>query len=167
VTAPRARPTCDTPGCGRPIPVDGEGYPEICPTCLKWKGQREARDVATDQLAQAVEECLAHLLKIAVRALKRRRRSDRRRRSHRLRLLRQRVLGCAVPRHAPPGDEACLMASCCPHCRTLRDRVSELETQLRDNAAKLQEGIDLAAKLVAEKGVLADRLEQALGHSVR
>ena len=29
-----ARPVCDTPGCGRPIPKGGEGYPEICPTCL-------------------------------------------------------------------------------------------------------------------------------------
>lgn len=28
------RPVCDTPGCGRPIPVGGEGHPEICPTCL-------------------------------------------------------------------------------------------------------------------------------------
>jgi len=27
-------PTCDTPGCGRPIPKGGEGHPEICPTCL-------------------------------------------------------------------------------------------------------------------------------------
>jgi hypothetical protein len=28
------RPVCDTPGCGRAIPVGGEGHPEICPTCL-------------------------------------------------------------------------------------------------------------------------------------
>lgn len=28
------RPTCETPGCGRPIPPGGEGAPEICPTCL-------------------------------------------------------------------------------------------------------------------------------------
>ena len=28
------RPICDTPGCGRKIPVGGEGHPEICPTCL-------------------------------------------------------------------------------------------------------------------------------------
>jgi hypothetical protein len=28
------RPICDTPGCGREIPVGGEGHPEICPTCL-------------------------------------------------------------------------------------------------------------------------------------
>lgn len=28
------RPKCDTPGCGRPIPVGGEGHPEICPKCL-------------------------------------------------------------------------------------------------------------------------------------
>lgn len=28
------RPVCDTPGCGREIPVGGEGSPEICPTCL-------------------------------------------------------------------------------------------------------------------------------------
>ena len=28
------RPTCDTPGCGRPIPRGGEGHPEICPVCL-------------------------------------------------------------------------------------------------------------------------------------
>jgi hypothetical protein len=30
------RPTCDTPGCGREIPVGGEGHPEICPMCLYW-----------------------------------------------------------------------------------------------------------------------------------
>jgi predicted RNA-binding Zn-ribbon protein involved in translation (DUF1610 family) len=29
------RPTCDTPKCGRPIPVGGEGHPEICPACLE------------------------------------------------------------------------------------------------------------------------------------
>ena len=28
------RPTCDTPGCGRPIPKGGEGDLEICPVCL-------------------------------------------------------------------------------------------------------------------------------------
>lgn len=28
------RPICDTPGCGRTIPVGGEGHPEICPKCL-------------------------------------------------------------------------------------------------------------------------------------
>ena len=28
------RPTCDTPGCGKPIPKGGEGHPEICPMCL-------------------------------------------------------------------------------------------------------------------------------------
>jgi hypothetical protein len=28
------RPTCDTPGCGMPIPEGGEGHPEICPACL-------------------------------------------------------------------------------------------------------------------------------------
>jgi hypothetical protein len=31
------RPTCDTPGCGRPIPVGGEGHPEICTACLSAK----------------------------------------------------------------------------------------------------------------------------------
>lgn len=30
-----ARPTCETPGCGREIPVGGEGSPEICPKCLR------------------------------------------------------------------------------------------------------------------------------------
>ncbi len=28
------RPTCETPGCGKPIPKGGEGHPEICPDCL-------------------------------------------------------------------------------------------------------------------------------------
>lgn len=28
------RPICETPGCGRPIPIGGEGCPEICPDCL-------------------------------------------------------------------------------------------------------------------------------------
>jgi hypothetical protein len=28
------RPVCDTPGCGREIPIGGEGHPEICPVCL-------------------------------------------------------------------------------------------------------------------------------------
>lgn len=30
----KRRPKCDTPGCGRTIPVGGEGHPEICPVCL-------------------------------------------------------------------------------------------------------------------------------------
>ena len=29
------RPICDTPGCGRSIPVGGEGHPQICPHCLQ------------------------------------------------------------------------------------------------------------------------------------
>lgn len=29
------RPVCDTPKCGRKIPVGGEGHPEICPACLE------------------------------------------------------------------------------------------------------------------------------------
>ena len=28
------RPVCDTPGCGRTIPIGGEGHPEICPVCI-------------------------------------------------------------------------------------------------------------------------------------
>lgn len=35
--------TCDTPGCGRPIPKGGGGHPEICPICLeclKFHGQK-------------------------------------------------------------------------------------------------------------------------------
>jgi hypothetical protein len=37
-----ALPTCDTPGCGREIPVGGEGHPEICPTCLAAERQGDA-----------------------------------------------------------------------------------------------------------------------------
>lgn len=29
------RPICDTPGCGKPIPIGGEGYPEVCPDCIE------------------------------------------------------------------------------------------------------------------------------------
>jgi hypothetical protein len=28
------RPTCETPGCGRQIPIGGEGSPEMCPKCI-------------------------------------------------------------------------------------------------------------------------------------
>lgn len=38
-----SRPTCDTPGCGRKIPVGGEGHPEICPTCLDAEKAAEKR----------------------------------------------------------------------------------------------------------------------------
>lgn len=37
------RPTCETPGCGREIPIGGEGYPEICPTCLRDEATRAGR----------------------------------------------------------------------------------------------------------------------------
>ena len=29
------RPKCETPRCGRPIPIGGEGCREICPACLE------------------------------------------------------------------------------------------------------------------------------------
>jgi hypothetical protein len=45
------RPTCDTPGCGKPIPVGGEGHPEICPDCLR----EEARPRTPAELIAA--EC--------------------------------------------------------------------------------------------------------------
>lgn len=37
-----SRPKCDTPGCGRPIPIGGEGHPEICPKCLRDLDKRDA-----------------------------------------------------------------------------------------------------------------------------
>lgn len=40
------RPTCDTPGCGRPIPIGGEGSPEICPKCLDDMAARNAKPAA-------------------------------------------------------------------------------------------------------------------------
>jgi hypothetical protein len=48
------RPTCDTPGCGRPIPVGGEGHPEICPTCLYWmrRVDRARVDAVADERAR-------------------------------------------------------------------------------------------------------------------
>ena len=50
------RPTCDTPGCGRPIPRGGEGHPEICPVCLaclQLHGQRN--DTPLDPVAIRLE----------------------------------------------------------------------------------------------------------------
>ena len=56
------RPTCDTPGCGRPIPKGGEGHPEICPTCL----EQLAHD---DKVKwEAVKEYRTRLLQIADKA---------------------------------------------------------------------------------------------------
>ena len=46
------RPTCDTPGCGRPIPKGGEGHPEICPVCLaclQLHRHREDRAVSCEE----------------------------------------------------------------------------------------------------------------------
>jgi hypothetical protein len=35
-----SQPTCETPGCGKSIPIGGEGCPEICPDCI----EREKHD---------------------------------------------------------------------------------------------------------------------------
>lgn len=40
------RPTCETPGCGRPIPVGGEGCPETCPVCLAFERGADGRQAA-------------------------------------------------------------------------------------------------------------------------
>jgi hypothetical protein len=64
------RPTCDTPGCGRPIPEGGEGCPEICPTCLA----QLTRD--DDVKAEAVRGYRDHLLKVAEKALKHRKKAE-------------------------------------------------------------------------------------------
>ena len=44
VPVAESQPTCDTPGCGRPIPVGGEGDPEICPKCLKDETSKPVAD---------------------------------------------------------------------------------------------------------------------------
>jgi hypothetical protein len=60
------RPVCDIPGCGLPIPVGGEGHPEICPRCLAtekiedlarqlWEAQGQ-RDTAYMNLARVEGE---------------------------------------------------------------------------------------------------------------
>jgi hypothetical protein len=64
------RPTCDTPGCGRPIPKGGEGYPEICPRCLDLHAH------AAKVKAEAVKEYRDRLLTIAQKALKHRRKAE-------------------------------------------------------------------------------------------
>jgi hypothetical protein len=64
------RPTCDTPGCGREIPVGGEGHPEICPMCLYW--MREVDRVR----AAAVTYERARLRKIAERAIGHRKKAE-------------------------------------------------------------------------------------------
>ncbi len=55
------RPTCDTPGCGRVIPVGGEGHPEICPTCLKADAARDRADQPSDTAGAAGEVELARV----------------------------------------------------------------------------------------------------------
>lgn len=50
------RPTCETPGCGRSIPVGGEGHPEVCPKCLAREGievEKRATARVTQQLHRA------------------------------------------------------------------------------------------------------------------
>ncbi len=51
------RPTCETPGCGRPIPVGGEGSPEICPTCLAAEVDARARQVAAIPMRLICPDC--------------------------------------------------------------------------------------------------------------
>lgn len=64
------RPTCDTPGCGREIPVGGEGHPEICPTCLYWmKEVDRAR-------ADGASACRTRLLRAAEKDLKHRKKAE-------------------------------------------------------------------------------------------
>ena len=64
------RPTCDTPGCGKPIPKGGEGHPEICPDCLT----QLTRDERVK--SEAVKEYRARLLQIAQKALKHRKKAE-------------------------------------------------------------------------------------------
>lgn len=64
------RPICDTPGCGREIPVGGESHPEICPTCL----DALARDERVKR--EAVKEYRDRLLKVADQALKHRKKAE-------------------------------------------------------------------------------------------
>lgn len=64
------RPTCDTPGCGRPIPKGGEGHPEICPACL-------AQLAHDDKVKEkAVNEYRARLLQVAAKAIKHRKKAE-------------------------------------------------------------------------------------------
>jgi hypothetical protein len=56
------RPICDTPGCGRPIPVGGEGHPEICPACLDALRKRDDERAKRAMLAENSRSvALAHL----------------------------------------------------------------------------------------------------------
>jgi hypothetical protein len=64
------RPTCDTTGCGKPIPVGGEGHPEICPDCLA----AIARDRQVEM--EAVKEYRDRLLQIAAKALRHRKKAE-------------------------------------------------------------------------------------------
>lgn len=64
------RPTCDTPGCKRPIPEGGEGHPEICPMCLYWM-----REVDRVRVAGVAYE-RARLRKIADRAIGHRKKAE-------------------------------------------------------------------------------------------
>ena len=64
------RPTCDTPGCGQPIPKGGEGHPEICPTCLYWMGEVDRARTS------AVTYERTRLRKIAERAIVLRKKSE-------------------------------------------------------------------------------------------
>lgn len=68
------RPTCDTPGCGRAIPVGGEGHPEICPSCLAAQAMIrrevtlresacEQKVVSANARAEAAERLVYSLLK--------------------------------------------------------------------------------------------------------
>lgn len=64
------RPTCDTPGCGKPIPKGGAGHPEICPDCLT----ALARD---ERVTRAAEQAYrARLLKIADKAIRHRKKAE-------------------------------------------------------------------------------------------
>lgn len=63
-------PTCDTPGCGKPIPKGGEGHPEICPTCLYWMQEVDKAR------SEGVKETRERLLHVAQRALKHRKKAE-------------------------------------------------------------------------------------------
>lgn len=47
------QPTCDTHGCGRPIPRGGEGHPQICPRCLDAAALHEGRRAVTMREVEA------------------------------------------------------------------------------------------------------------------
>jgi hypothetical protein len=63
--SPKKRPVCDTPGCGRSIPIDGEGYPEICPVCLACLAFHNEKSVyargVADGRRKALEDATAWL----------------------------------------------------------------------------------------------------------